>query len=63
MGRIKTKLTKRITNELLDRYRKDFKPDFESNKPLVSARADIASKKIRNIIAGYVSRKIKKGLD
>ena len=63
MGRIKTKLTKRITNELLDRYRKDFKPDFESNKSLVSSRADIASKKIRNIIAGYVSRKIKKGLD
>ena len=63
MGRIKTKLTKRITNELLDRYRKDFKPDFESNKPLVSARTDIMSKKIRNIVAGYVSRKIKKGLD
>ena len=63
MGRIKTKLTKRVTNDLLDRYRKDFKPDFESNKLLVSSHADIMSKKIRNIIAGYVSRKVKKGLE
>ena len=63
MGRIKTKLTKRITLELLDRYKKDFKPDFESDKALVSSHAHIKSKKIRNIIAGYVARKVKKGLD
>ncbi len=63
MGRIKTALTKRVTLELLDKYKKDFKPDFESNKAIVSSHADIQSKKIRNIIAGYVSRKVKKGLE
>ncbi len=59
MGRIKTSLIKRITWELVDKYRKDFKTDFESNKPLVDKRADIKSKKIRNTIAGYVTRIIK----
>ena len=63
MGRIKTKLAKRLTLELLDRYKKDFKPDFEPNKALVSSHADIRSKKMRNIIAGYVTRKVKKGLE
>lgn len=63
MGRIKTKLTKRITLELVDKYKKDFTPDFDKNKKLVSARADIQSKKIRNIIAGYVTRRIRKNLD
>ena len=59
MGRIKTALTKRVTNELLDRYRKDFKADFESNKLLVSSHADIKSKKIRNTISGYLVRLVK----
>ncbi len=63
MGRIKTALTKRITLELIEKYKKDFKTDFEPNKKLVSARADIKSKKIRNIIAGYVTRRIKKSTD
>ncbi len=63
MGRIKTKLTKRITFDLIDKYKKDFTPDFEQNKKLVSSRAEIQSKKIRNIIAGYVTRRIKKNLD
>ncbi|MBS3115654.1 30S ribosomal protein S17e [Candidatus Woesearchaeota archaeon] len=48
-----------ITLELVDKYKKDFTPDFEKNKKLVSSRADIQSKKIRNIIAGYVTRLIR----
>ena len=63
MGRIKTALTKRITLELVDRYKKDFSTDFDKNKILVSKRADIKSKKIRNIVAGYVSRLIRKNKD
>lgn len=59
MGRIKTKLAKRVTLEIYNRYKKDFTPEFEQNKKLVAARADIKSKKIRNIIAGYVTRLVK----
>ncbi|MBN1385696.1 30S ribosomal protein S17e [Candidatus Woesearchaeota archaeon] len=60
MGRIKTKLIKRTTNELIHRHMDDFKVDFEQNKRLVSKFMDIPSKKMRNIIAGYVTRLSKK---
>jgi len=56
MGRIKTKLVKGVTNKLVDRHRQDFKKNFEENKKLVSKFADISSNKIRNVIAGYVTR-------
>ncbi|MBU4284432.1 MAG: 30S ribosomal protein S17e [Nanoarchaeota archaeon] len=59
MGRIKTKLIKGVTNKLVDRHRQDFKENFEENKKLVSRFADISSTKIRNIIAGYVTRLMK----
>ncbi len=63
MGRIKTALAKRITLELVDRYKKDFTTDFDKNKALVSSRADIKSKKMRNVIAGYVTRRIRANKD
>jgi len=56
MGRIKTKLVKGVTNKLVDLHRQDFKKNFEENKKLVSKFADISSNKIRNVIAGYVTR-------
>ncbi|OIO63537.1 30S ribosomal protein S17e [Candidatus Woesearchaeota archaeon CG_4_10_14_0_2_um_filter_33_10] len=56
MGRIKTKLIKGATNKLVDRHRQEFKKNFEENKKLVSKFANISSTKIRNIIAGYVTR-------
>jgi len=59
MGRIKTKLVKRVTHKLVDRHRHDFKENFEENKKLVSRFADISSTKIRNVIAGYVTRLMK----
>jgi len=60
MGRIKTALIKRITHELVDKYKKDCTPDFNHNKKVVSSHTDVQSKKIRNTIAGYVSRIMKK---
>lgn len=56
MGRIKTKFIKRITNEVIEAHEKDLKKDFDENKVLVSKFTDVSSKKIRNIIAGYVTR-------
>ena len=60
MGRIKTTLIKRNTEELLVRHAGEFKETFEENKVLVSQYTKIASKKIRNTIAGYVTRLVKK---
>ena len=56
MGRIKTKAIKRITEDLVNEHGDVFKEDFETNKRLVQERADIPSKKLRNILAGYVTR-------
>jgi small subunit ribosomal protein S17e len=59
MGRIKTKLVKGVTNKLVDLHRQDFKEDFSENKKLVGKFADIKSAKIRNVVAGYVTRLMK----
>lgn len=59
MGRIKTQFIKRITQRLIEEHEKDFKKDFEKNKELVAKFTDVSSKKIRNIIAGYVTRIMK----
>jgi len=56
MGRIKTKLTKRISFQLLKAHREDFSEEFEHNKPAVTKHVDLPSKKMRNIIAGYLAR-------
>lgn len=61
MGRIKTQLTKRVTNSLITENPDKFKKDFTENKKLVDEFADVPSKKMRNVIAGYVTRLMKKG--
>jgi len=63
MGRIKTKLIKRITLNLFRDHKEEFKQDFDENKEIVTKFADIPSKKIRNIIAGYVTRLVKQEQD
>ena len=56
MGRIKTTLVKRISSDLMERHGQQFKTSFEDNKVLVAELADIPSKKMRNVVAGYVPR-------
>ncbi len=56
MGRIKTQLIKRTTKELFSHHKDEFSKEFEENKKLVEKFADVPSKKLRNIIAGYITR-------
>ena len=60
MGRIKTKLQKRISHEVYRDYPEEFSGDFENNKLKVNAYVDVSSKKLRNTIAGYITRIVKK---
>ncbi len=60
MGRIKTTLIKRTTKKLLDKYPEKFKGDFEFNKKELVNVAEIRSKKLRNSIAGYLVRLVKR---
>lgn len=59
MGRIKTKLIKRVSDDLVIEHGHEFKQEFSENKELVSRFTDIRSKKMRNVIAGYVTRLVK----
>jgi len=61
MGRIKTKLIKRITRKLLDEHLDKFNGDFNDDKKVVTQWITPTSLKMRNTIAGYVSRLKKKG--
>jgi len=47
VGRIKTKLVKRITDDLLSKYPDKVKDNFEDNKKVVNELTDIQSKKIK----------------
>ena len=59
MGRIKTKLTKRVTHELVEKHRNKLSDNFEENKKVVNENTNVSSKKLRNIIAGYAARLVK----
>ncbi|MBN1792073.1 30S ribosomal protein S17e [Candidatus Woesearchaeota archaeon] len=61
MGRIKTRKVKAVTMDLLEEHREKFGTDFDENKLKVSELTGVESKKLRNIIAGYLTRLIKSG--
>lgn len=60
MGRIKTTYLKRKTKELLALHGDKFTPDFTENKKLTTQLTQLSSKKLRNVIAGYLTRLKKK---
>ncbi len=59
MGRIKTKLIKRITFKLYKENKDDFKKTFKENKEIVGKIMEFPSKKMRNIVAGYITKLVK----
>jgi len=60
MGRIKTTPVKNLAKEIISEHRDKLTTDFEKNKKIVSALRDIESKKIRNIVAGYITKEMEK---
>jgi small subunit ribosomal protein S17e len=60
MGRIKTQQIKRITFDLVRKHRESFTKDFDENKKKLEEFAEIRSKKLRNMIAGYVTRLVQR---
>ena len=59
MGRIKTVLVKRVTKKLVSEHADEFSEDYSKNKEVLKKYASIKSPKMRNVIAGYVSRLVK----
>ncbi len=60
MGRIKPKFVKINARRLLETYPDKFNDDFEHNKNVIKELNIINSKKIRNQLAGYITRLMRK---
>ena len=60
MGRIKTQLVKRMSNKTIESHKDELSKEFNANKKLVDQSIEGPSKKIRNGIAGYITRLMKK---
>jgi len=56
LGKVRPEQVKKIARELLKRYPDRFTVDFESNKRLLGSLATISSARLRNRIAGYITR-------
>jgi len=56
MGRIRTMLTKRTGASIIKNNPEKFIANFEHNKKALSETALIHSKKLRNVIAGYITK-------
>ena len=56
MGKVRTDTVKRISRELLKRFPDRFTGDFESDKQVVNELVTTPSKRLRNRIAGYITR-------
>jgi small subunit ribosomal protein S17e len=59
MGSIKSVALKNLGQKLIMEYGKRFSTDFEKNKMVLDEIKTIKSKKISNILAGYITRKMR----
>ena len=57
MGKVKTDQVKRAGKELLKRFPDKFTTEFDDNKQLVNTLTKGTSTRVRNQIAGYITRK------
>ena len=60
MGRVTNKPIKNAAKEIIEKHYERCTKDFQTNKRLVDEVAVISSKKVRNQIAGYITRLMKR---
>jgi len=58
VGKVKTEHIKRLGKELMERFPDKFSRDFNANKHTVDALTEGATTKVRNQVAGYITRTI-----
>jgi small subunit ribosomal protein S17e len=56
MGKVKTEQIKRMAKELIMRFPSKFSTNFDENKVMVSALTVGATTRVRNQVAGYITR-------
>ena len=55
---IKPSYIKTLGTELMNKQRENFSNNFDENKQQLATSANIDSKRVRNRIAGYITRKV-----
>ncbi|MEM0141472.1 MAG: 30S ribosomal protein S17e [Thermoplasmatales archaeon] len=55
MGSIRPTLVKTVARQLYQEYEENLNNQFEHNKDIVNKAIPDASKKLRNLVAGYVT--------
>jgi small subunit ribosomal protein S17e len=56
LGNVRPEKVKKFARELLNKYPDKFTTDFEKNKQIITSLAKIPTTKLRNNIAGYITR-------
>ena len=56
MGKVRPEKVKKIARDLVKRFPDRFTTNFEENKVALQSMATIYSSKLRNLIAGYITR-------
>jgi len=54
VGRIKTTFVKNIGKELVEKHPESFSRSFEDNKKALAPLISFKSRKMRNLVAGYI---------
>ncbi len=60
MGRIKSIAVKNLAKDIIEEHGDRFSTDFEKNKKIVDEIRSIDSKKIRNVVAGYITKEMER---
>jgi small subunit ribosomal protein S17e len=60
MGNVKSIAIKTLGNDIMREHPNKLSKDFESNKKALADITEIKSKKVRNVLAGYITKKMKK---
>ena len=56
MGKVRTEVVKKVAREIVSRFPDNFGVDYETNKQQVTAHVKVDGKRLRNRIAGYITR-------
>lgn len=58
MGSVRTEQIKRTAKELIKRFPEKFSGNFDENKRMVRQLVEGGTPKVRNLIAGYITRSL-----
>ena len=56
LGKVRPENVKKVSRELIERYPDKFSTDFQTNKKALDTLIQVYSPKLKNRIAGYITR-------